>query len=188
MKWLLLCTVLVLGLSACDSDADGANPASTFSPTASTDATPPSSSSTPSGPVEPRLPAAARTATKAGAEAFVRYYWDVVNYAQLTGDTRLLRGLHMPSCDACASGVSWIDSVYRRNGSITGTNRLDAARAMHLGGAAPFWIVEMKVHATRQRVSGAGKLNQTYPAGTFDARFVIKPGGQSWKVTSWSEQ
>ncbi|WP_372492275.1 DUF6318 family protein, partial [Pimelobacter simplex] len=39
----------------------------------------------------PVLPGAAKEASEEGARAFVGYYWELVNYAQATGDVRRLR-------------------------------------------------------------------------------------------------
>jgi hypothetical protein len=66
------------------------------------------------------MPAAAKEHTKAGAEAFVRYYWEVVNYAQATGDTDSLREISDPGCDFCTAGIEGIESIYGDGGTITG--------------------------------------------------------------------
>ena len=39
------------------------------------------------------MPAAAKRHTAAGAEAFVQFYWEMVNYAQRSGDVDGLRVL-----------------------------------------------------------------------------------------------
>ena len=184
MKWLLLCAVLVLGLSACDSGADGADPASTFSPTASTFDTP--SSSAPPGPVEPTLPPAAKSATKAGAEAFVRYYWDVVNYAQRTGNTDRLRQLQAPSCDRCTKGAAWIDDVSRAGGSIVaGMNRVLKARGGRSENRTGGWFVVAKIHGSHATVTHAGNLNSSYPADTWRALFTLTRVKARWLLSSW---
>lgn len=84
------------------------------------------SSSTPSAsPVstpteEPTLPPEAKGNDEAAAEAFVRYYYDVVNYAQATGEVKTLRSLSLPSCDACAGGADYLHEMYRHGGSQEG--------------------------------------------------------------------
>ncbi|MCW2836497.1 MAG: hypothetical protein JWQ15_611, partial [Marmoricola sp.] len=68
-----------------------------------------SASATPGAPV---MPAAARAKTKAGAEAFVRHYVDVLNYAGLSGDTQPLRRLHISICTRCEAIADGIAQTY----------------------------------------------------------------------------
>jgi hypothetical protein len=86
----------------------------------------PSTSSTPSGsPVaqateEPTLPPEAQGNDEAAAEAFVRYYWDLVQYAESTGDVKALDGLSLPSCGGCAGGEAFVRSMYGDGGYSRG--------------------------------------------------------------------
>ncbi|TNM49503.1 hypothetical protein FHP29_01210 [Nocardioides albidus] len=70
-------------------------------------------------PVEPELPAAAKEASEAGARAFIMYYWDLINYAQVTGDVKALKAVSGPNCDRCDAGISAVRKVYRGGGHIT---------------------------------------------------------------------
>lgn len=80
------------------------------------------------------LPAAAREASEAGARAFVGYYWELVNYAQATGDVRPLRRVSGPRCSACSAFVSRVRKQYRRGGHIIGgTNTVSVGGAIELG-------------------------------------------------------
>lgn len=71
-------------------------------------------------PVAPVLPAAAKVASEAGARAFIAYYWDLINYAQVTGDVVGLRKVSGPNCDGCRGGINAITGVYRDGGSAKG--------------------------------------------------------------------
>src|SRR3954451_22133056 len=77
----VLATVALLSVAGCGDDKKDSrsDPTPTVSPS-------PSESKTPEVPVEPEVPAAMDNEDKAGAKAFVEYYWAVVSYAQITGD------------------------------------------------------------------------------------------------------
>lgn len=80
----------------------------------------PATSPTPTGPVEPVLPEAAKEPTEAGAKAFAEFYWEMANYAQLTGDTTMFRRLSAKTCEPCASGADGVERVYAAGGVIRG--------------------------------------------------------------------
>lgn len=71
-------------------------------------------------PSKPVLPDAATKPTKAGAEAFIHYYWDVVNYAQATGNVKLLSRIASATCDTCAGVVDGLRKIYRSGGAVRG--------------------------------------------------------------------
>lgn len=64
----------------------------------------------------PNPPGAARKNTLAGAEAFVRYYIDLLNYASDSGDTRSLRAQADPSCGGCNDYANLYEKTYRSGG------------------------------------------------------------------------
>ncbi len=107
-------TVVVALLTAfvagCDEDDGPTSVPPSDSPSApeSSEPTEPTTTTTPTetGPVEPTLPTEAEEESKAGAEAFVTFYWDVVNYATKSGDVRLLEHLDQPSCRGCEGGIA----------------------------------------------------------------------------------
>jgi len=74
----------------------------------------------------PVLPGAAKEASEDGARAFVGYYWELVNYAQATGDVRRLRRVSGPRCRGCKAGIRGIKTLYRSGGHTEGgTYRLE---------------------------------------------------------------
>src|SRR5689334_1786838 len=98
-------------LTACTGNTGTADPPPA-TPTTTTTTTP---TPTPTQPVAPVMPQAAKAHTKAGAKAFVRYFWQVVNYAQATGDTAAVADLaDSKSCSQCNAGIKGIDDVYSR--------------------------------------------------------------------------
>ncbi|MBM0126368.1 DUF6318 family protein [Pimelobacter simplex] len=109
--------VLLLLASGCsDGDPSPRDPSSTWSPTGKME-TPTSAAP---DPVEPDLPAAAKEATEAGARAFIEYYWELINYAQVTGDVKALKGVSGPNCEGCNAGIDGIRNLYRGGGHATG--------------------------------------------------------------------
>jgi hypothetical protein len=176
--------VLLAGVSlvACDDEPDP-GPETESSSTPSEPSTSPVTTSSPTTPVEPTLPAAAEKATKAGAEAFVEYYWEVVNYAQRSGELGLLERLAVPTCGGCNSGASRLETIFERKGRIDGgQHSVHATTAAKSPSGA--WSVGVRVSVTKQTVRGAGDLNATYAASQTELIFGLTHDGSTWRVTS----
>lgn len=186
--WACAVVVLVAALlGGCDGSSAAPEPTETFTPSESTD-TPTATESSDPGPVEPTLPQAAKQATREGAEAFVRYYWELVNYAQQTGDTSGLRAIQGDGCDACTSGADWIDSVYKAGGQIHGgQHTVEEMSATHAPVDFKAWLVRCSLLATKTTVSGAGKLNETIGQGRFTTQFSVIFQRGRWEVSSWQD-
>jgi Family of unknown function (DUF6318) len=76
----------------------------------------------PSGPVVPEYPEAANGKDRAAAEAFARYYWQVLDYTDVSGETKLLRELS-PTCTSCLQISDLVDRLYRNGTRIVGIER-----------------------------------------------------------------
>ncbi len=115
-KTLAMAMVSLVLLSGCaGSEASSDKSSGAASPKSSASATPtPTPTPTPSavykpasaeGPAEnvplPKMPEAAKKETKAGLEAFMRYWLDVLYYSYQTGDTQALDQISGPDCLAC---------------------------------------------------------------------------------------
>src|SRR4051812_44399939 len=103
--------VLVLALAGC-----GADPKADPSPSPSTTTASPVSTT----PAPPVLPEAAKANTKAGAIAFVKYYVELINHAQATGDVGPLAAVEDPGCESCAKGRAYISRIYGGGGHVSG--------------------------------------------------------------------
>ncbi|MBI2245838.1 MAG: hypothetical protein HYU55_18475 [Nocardioides sp.] len=176
-----LCVVSVLALGACSGD----DPQPRFAPPSSSAPTSPSTTAV-SGPVEPTMPAAARGSDAAAAEAFVRFYWEMVNYAQATGDVRGLKGL-ATKCINCDNGVDFIANAYDKGGEIRGGEGTVSRLETHFVKRADGWwvIAECRVALTRQVVDlpGAGH-DQRYEGGSADIRLYLQPIADGWTIRS----
>ncbi|HJQ07187.1 MAG TPA: DUF6318 family protein [Nocardioides sp.] len=169
----LLATGAALALSGCGQAAD---------PPAQADPTP-SVSPTKAAPTAPVMPDAATQQTKAGAIAFARYYWRVVDYAQLSRDTDPLSALQTSRCRACDAGRKWIEQIDRRHGTISGGQHRITAVEAHSDSGTGF-IVFLRQSTSPQRVSGAGDLNNRYSGGR--QHLVMNLSWASgWRVASW---
>lgn len=97
----------------------GGDPEASPDPTATTSAVS-TTPSTPPTPSAPALPDAAMANTKAGAIAFVRYYVEVINHAQITGELTSLRSLAADGCRPCARIRKELTRIYDAGGHIEG--------------------------------------------------------------------
>jgi hypothetical protein len=181
---LVALAALALALSACADDEP--EPRVDPTPTVST-STSPTPDPTSTGPVKPTLPPEAALNTKQGAVAFVRYYWQAVNFAQATGDISGLADLAGESCAACKGGVDWIEKVYRRGGKISGgsyTAKEFSATSLSAGDREVI-RVDAVVSTTREIVTGAGDLDAEYPADSSPMRFLLSYSSGAWHVLRW---
>lgn len=182
---------LVTALSGCtddsDADADDGN-----SPSASVNNSPtPSASASPdTGPTEPVAPKGMAEPTKRGAELLVRYYWEVVDYAQWTGDVRTLKTLANPNCSVCDDTVRGLRGIYENGGFLKGAKH-------HLSNfhSVKFrtqdrdtFRVDATLTRTRQRgrASTGAKL-ESVPKSESEVFFLLSPGTRGDLVVEYWE-
>ncbi|RYZ14550.1 MAG: hypothetical protein EOO70_07575 [Myxococcaceae bacterium] len=101
----------LLGLAACGEELIEPKPLETLSS---------SPTPTPTTPAAPELPDAATKPGAKGAEAFVRHYVRLINFAQRTGDTSALESASALQCESCSKGVKYVRDIYEAGGSISG--------------------------------------------------------------------
>ncbi len=186
MRRLLVC-LAVLGALAGVISACGGDPTPIFSPTPSASVSrTPTQPASPTGP--PTMPEAARQHTRAGAIAFVKYYWAVANYAQETLDVAPLKSLASKQCAGCAGGVKFVTGVRARGGTISGgritTSQLEAAPLQEVSGT---WMaVRFMWTATPQKVDyPEAKQDKSYSGGSRTDRMVLKPTSAGWLAANW---
>ena len=180
----LLASILVAGLLLATGCSHGGDPPAVADPTR----TPATSPSIRTGPVAPALPAVARRPTKAGAIAFAKYYWAVVDYAQKTGDTHLLRRIANKTCRACDGGADWIDKIHKRGGIIHGGSHTvrsaDAQSAPTSAVKGSAFVVSLTVESAPDRVTGAGNLNSRDRGGPESLLMTVQ-WFSTWEINSW---
>jgi len=117
----VLSAVLCAGvLVACDDDPEPKVGDPTTAPPSTSSSAPTSPSTTAPTTTAPVMPGEAGQQTDGGAEAFVRFYVDVFNFSQSTGDTTTLAEISDKACAACQAYVSSIDDVFANGGSVDG--------------------------------------------------------------------
>jgi hypothetical protein len=184
MKRLALAAALLglLPLAGCGTD----DPAAPVEPST----TAASGSPTKAAPVEPTMPAAAAAQTKAGAIAFAKYYWALVNYAQASGQTADLRAIQHDRCAACKGGARWIDQVHAHGGTITGgvytLGKVTAQELSLPSTSSTAFAVIVRAKTSPESITGAGKLNDRYPASSPTITMTVQQVSGAWQVTSWS--
>ncbi len=142
-------------------------------------------------PVEPTLPPEAQRPGKAGAEAFVGFYFAQVDHARRTGDTAELRKMALRSCTSCIGVTDLIERVERRGGSIVGGDQtvanLRLGQLTGVKGVATFRGTA-NVASTEQVIEGSGdnSLDGIYPAGSLKMSILVIRGGQGWRFAEWS--
>jgi len=99
--------------SACNGSPDATQTPSTTVP--SSTPTP-----TPSTPAPPALPAEAKGLTVESADAFTRFYLQLLEHAQATGNTTSLKAWSDAGCIGCGQAIRHIDSVEGSGGSYSG--------------------------------------------------------------------
>lgn len=138
-----------------------------------------STSPSPSGPVEPVMPDAAKAHTAAGAEAFVTFYWEMVNYAQATGDLSGLESLAAEGCAACKGGVDSLRKIFAKGGHVRGGYEVSIteSHATRAGSQRGF-AVSADVITKRQIVDYPGNSNDVVRSGAKSPLlFIVDDGG-----------
>lgn len=175
--------LLTFGVAGCE-DADPADPIEpTGEPIPPHSSSPTEPTTTDTGPVEPTLPAEAEGETKEAVEAFVTFYWDVVNYATKTGEVGLLKALDQPSCEGCDGGIRGIARVYRAGGQIVGGD-YEVVRVEAYESKSGNWTVDAHTTVGRQRAIGAGDLNTNFPPGRDKWLIGLARVRGAWSVTT----
>jgi hypothetical protein len=111
-RLLIAAALLALPLAGCGDDS--------HAPNTSTSTTPATASPSPIGPIAPVLPEAAKANTTVGAKAFVRYWFEALNYASHTGDSAPLVSASTADCVACNGLRNRIKSIYGVNEHMVG--------------------------------------------------------------------
>jgi len=173
-----LVTACLMGAVACSGDGPDAVP----SPTASS-ASPTGTATASSSPtaVAPTLPPEAAERTAAGAEAFVRFWFEQLEYAYATGDTRQLSALSDPECRSCAELIRRVNQTYGEGRLVRGFSVDVVSSAApppnDFGSEVSFQLEE----AGYETVEVDGSVVETVaPTEPRSAVFFAKWGSGSW--------
>lgn len=160
----------------------GGSPAADPAPSA----TPSPSTTTPAVPTVPTLPQAAKQNTKAGALAFARHYIDLVNYAQATGDTKVLKAIEAPGCESCQSSRRYLDSIYSHGGRIVGGQTSIRGHAGVIANPETHgYEVDLIVQFNAQTVIRP-KGREHLKGRTLPISLHVAMGTAGWKLHDWT--
>lgn len=166
-------------LGACsDDDPSPGDPSSTWTPTGKPET--PTSDAT-EKPTEPALPEAATKATEDGARAFIAYYWDLINYAQVTGDVKALKRASGPTCDGCTRAVRAVEELYGSGGQADGGDYdLVIERVRELSSDALYGMeAVIRVRNAEQRIVRDGEEEISQPKTSKFLTYLI------WAQEAW---
>lgn len=170
--------LVLSGLAGCSGDDPQPKMASPDSSSAA-------GSPTPTGPAEPTLPAEAKEPTKAGAEAFVRHYWAIANFAQSTGDVETFSELGSDTCAGCRGGVDSIRRAYEAGGRMIGgdiTIRKIRSSPIRVGPREAFAVLAI-AEVSPQVVERPGKRATRFNGGRIKVRTIVEYTLSGWLVS-----
>lgn len=134
---------------------------------------------------DPNIPTAARAHTTAGAEAFVKYFFEQLNVAWTVPQAGILSPLCQSSAVACATfektAVRLAKEGHRYDGSpvtVAFIGTTDAARADR------YDVLANVVQERRSEIDGDGKALVTDRRKKLRFHFVLLFSGQNWSVSS----
>jgi hypothetical protein len=118
----------------------------------------------------------------ASAEAFVRYYSDLLNYASDTGDTTTLLRESDSGCETCTEYAAFVKKSNAANGLLTGdyrekvtdVDKLARGTTGRAGGTAKIQVGEYVSRET------PGATPFTSKAKTYSRTFALAPRGNDW--------
>lgn len=184
----------VLALAACTSggsvstsSSSSAVSTSSSSSTSTTSSSPPptSASSSPTYvPVKPAFPAAAKPQTLDSAAAFVKYFYDLVNYAFAKPEAGLLGPLGTDGCTACAryeeKATDLVRSGQHFDGKIVDFVSVDFSTE----NLANPWVTYKGEQPGTRVVDAHGATVETSQRKVVFIRVVLKWTASGWRIES----
>jgi hypothetical protein len=168
--------VLLLALAGCGGDPK-ADPSS--SPSS------PSTSPVSTAPSAPVMPEEAKADTKAGARAFVKYYIELINQAQATGDVDALATAEDPGCRSCANARQTLNSIYGTGGHIEGGEFTASISEVTRRPEMNEWTVFAAVKFAPQQVVRSDGTT-SLKGGRSVMTLVVSYVGSNWLVKQWT--
>ena len=177
---LTLACLATLALPACSPGSPDAGQPDTSATSSAPSASSTPSTAAPTGP--PERPSAATGLTLASAEAFVRYYSDLKNYASDTGDSTALLSASEAGCENCKAYADFVKKSNAANGLLTGdyherlkeVSELVRGQNGRLGGSA---IVSVGQYVSRQTPTATPFTSKPK---TYTRELALSPQSGSW--------
>jgi hypothetical protein len=176
-------TFVLLSAGCSDGDAGTQPTPSTSGGQSVAETTTPSPTQTVQPPV---MPAAAKKSDLAGAEAFIRYYFDTVNYAYATGDLERTQSIRASDCAACKSLEDGIRKGYANDQRLQG-GHVEVGDVVvtpgDLSKGADINVVAEQ--ATADVIGPDGNVVDQYPGTPKAAYRFLLDYDDGWVVSQW---
>lgn len=184
----ILAAVLTTALLTTACDNTTTTPPATSPTTAASTPAP----STPPKPTvaEPVLPAAAKGITVSSADAFARFYLQVIDYATATGQVGLLNRSSDKGCISCGQLSKLYGSIYKAGGSVTGDFRSNnvAISGVRLTGTKAA-VVTLRSTAGRHIVKHSATAKPTtYTGETATWTLTLANASGQWVMYEMEQQ
>ncbi len=128
------------------------------------------------------MPPAARAPGRAGAEAFVRYYIDLLNYSGATGDTSTFSAASQ-RCESCNKLAGNFRRTYRDGGYYrTKGWRVNTVFASEVNRDHYTAVAEVKETPIEWQVVAGGPI-RTLPEDKVNLRFSVLRASSRWLIT-----
>lgn len=129
------------------------------------------------------MPTAAKGTSRAAAKAFVRHYFDVLNTAMTSGDTKTLKALSGPDCASCDTIAGNIEETYEAGGSIESRGWIVYVVSFVPEQPRQSPILDLGVRISPERVrASAGAEPKTFRGGRQPMTMYLSRRDRSWQV------
>jgi serine/threonine-protein kinase len=132
----------------------------------------------------PQPPASAEPATAEGGSAFVRHWFEALNYAIGSGDTSALEAASNSSCGTCAEAIEFVRNAYGDGGSLRG-----GGYTVRSVTTDDFWSLENAKfgvvfdRASRSTVAAGGGQSDVLDGATFlNCQILLERVGDGWRI------
>lgn len=130
--------------------------------------------------MKPAYPAAAKKQSRAGAEAFIRYYFAAVNYSWMKPDALILRDLGEETCKSCKSLSVTAEELVAKNEKYISLPLRVTGIEYALGDDVNMRFVVDIQQLRSERVSAAGDV-----VGVDRQKSLKRIVGVEWGVDRW---
>lgn len=132
------------------------------------------------------MPPEALAADADGAAAFIRHYFDLMNYAYATGDLAPVQAIREPGCEACRGMEEIIKEGYAPGQHIEGGQNsvVDVAVPPEDPAAGMGAVVVLDVTAGRVVGPGAEVVRDIEAEEDLVIRFLVRHD-DAWTVVAW---
>lgn len=135
------------------------------------------------------IPAEAKEPTKAGAEALIRYFWDMVAHLRETGDAQPARLAYSDSCTYCDGGVRYFLATLEQGHTFTGkSDSVASVRADIVGDSRSTAYAEVVTKSyPHDELDDAGQLVNRFPGAKVTMGYFLAFESGAWTITNVGE-